>query len=154
MRPVPTSETHSLTALIKSLLNAQLKSILRHEHLAVSGVKNVLQFRILTREFPLSFQTFLKLVWVLTLGGLTSDMHKLADNPTEFDRLKKYIYYVAQHPMPNTPTPSPSAPYPHPSHSGPQALPANRPPFSTTMTPPHSATIGIYEPTFLGMTGC
>lgn len=50
MSTVREEEIQSLSALIKSMLNSQLKTILRHEHLAVSGVKNALQYRILGRE--------------------------------------------------------------------------------------------------------
>lgn len=41
------SELHSVVALLKTLTNAQLKDILRHEGLAVSGVKASLQLRII-----------------------------------------------------------------------------------------------------------
>ncbi|EAS37223.2 SUMO ligase SizA [Coccidioides immitis RS] len=117
MPGVSEAEIQTVTGLIKSLLNAQLKSILRHEHLAVSGVKNVLQFRILNH------------------------LHRMSQNPVEFDRIRRYIYYVAQHPMPTAPTPSPSS-FTQPPHSAPQPLPAHRPPYSTTMTPSHGVAIG------------
>lgn len=42
-----THELHSLSSLIKTLTNAQLKDILRSEGLAVSGVKTALQLRII-----------------------------------------------------------------------------------------------------------
>lgn len=39
----------SVVALIKTLINVQLKDILRSEYLPVSGVKSTLQFRIIDR---------------------------------------------------------------------------------------------------------
>lgn len=41
------SEIQSAIALVKTLTNAQLKDILRHAELAVSGVKASLQIRII-----------------------------------------------------------------------------------------------------------
>lgn len=41
------AELQSVSALIKTLTNAQLKDILRSEGLAVSGVKASLQLRII-----------------------------------------------------------------------------------------------------------
>ncbi|KMU80764.1 E3 SUMO-protein ligase pli1 [Coccidioides immitis RMSCC 3703] len=64
----------------------------------------------------------------------------MSQNPVEFDRIRRYIYYVAQHPMPTAPTPSPSS-FTQPPHSAPQPLPAHRPPYSTTMTPSHGVAI-------------
>ncbi|EEP78315.1 conserved hypothetical protein [Uncinocarpus reesii 1704] len=117
MPAISDAEFQSISALVKSLLNTQLKSILRHEHLAVSGVKNTLQFRVLNH------------------------LQQISVNPTEFERLKRYIYYVAQHPMPSTPTLSPPS-YSQPPQSAPQPLPTHRPPFSTTMTPSRSVAGG------------
>ncbi|WEW61867.1 E3 SUMO-protein ligase pli1 [Emydomyces testavorans] len=111
------AELQSITALVKSMLNSQLKSILRHAHLPVSGVKSTLQFRVLNY------------------------LQKISQNPAEFDRFKRYINYTALSPIPTTQTPSPSS-YPQPPHSAPQPLPSHRPPFSTAMTPSHSQTIG------------
>jgi hypothetical protein len=41
------SDLQSVVALVKSLLNSQLKNILRSEYLPVSGVKSILQTRII-----------------------------------------------------------------------------------------------------------
>lgn len=43
------ADLQRVIALVKSLLNAQLKDILRSEGLAVSGVKAILQERIIDR---------------------------------------------------------------------------------------------------------
>jgi len=40
-----------LVAKVKMLINAQLKEILKREGLAVSGLKSVLQERIISRKF-------------------------------------------------------------------------------------------------------
>ena len=45
-----TIDLRSVEARIKLLLNAQLKGILRDQHLAVSGVKSELQIRLLARK--------------------------------------------------------------------------------------------------------
>lgn len=44
------TDLRSVEARIKLLLNAQLKAILRDQHLAVSGVKSELQIRLLARK--------------------------------------------------------------------------------------------------------
>lgn len=57
-----THELHSLSSLIKTLTNAQLKDILRSEGLTVSGVKTALQLRII--ECPSPFR-----LWLGVIGG-------------------------------------------------------------------------------------
>lgn len=47
-------EIQSLSNLVKTLTNAQLKTILRSESLTVSGVKSALQFRIIESSLYLS----------------------------------------------------------------------------------------------------
>ena len=42
-------DLQSVVALVKTLINVQLKDILRSENLPVSGVKSHLQFRIIER---------------------------------------------------------------------------------------------------------
>ncbi|KAI1982068.1 E3 SUMO-protein ligase pli1 [Ophidiomyces ophidiicola] len=108
-----------VTALVKSLLNAQLKVILRNEHLPVSGVKHVLQLRILNH------------------------IQSVAHIPAEFERLKASIYFTAKNSLSTTPDQSPSS-HPMPSHTPTQPLPTPRPAFSTTITPPYSTSTGIY----------
>lgn len=44
---VPESDIQSVISLVKSLLNSQLKQILREEGLHVSGVKSALQERVI-----------------------------------------------------------------------------------------------------------
>lgn len=46
----PQFDTHLADQKVKTLVNAQLKSILRRERLAVSGVKAAMQRRIIDRE--------------------------------------------------------------------------------------------------------
>ncbi|EAU33412.1 conserved hypothetical protein [Aspergillus terreus NIH2624] len=96
------SELHSVVALVKTLTNAQLKDILRHEGLAVSGLKAALQLRII--DF----------IERLSQGGQIE----------RFDNLRKFIYAVANRlpPSPSSTTLSPSIPspqYPTPSASHP-----------------------------------
>lgn len=43
-------DTHLLDQKVKTLVNAQLKSILKKEKLAISGLKAVLQNRIIDRK--------------------------------------------------------------------------------------------------------
>lgn len=45
------SDVPTLTTYIKTLTNPQLKQLLRHEGLQVSGVKAALQFRIIHRAW-------------------------------------------------------------------------------------------------------
>lgn len=49
-----THELNSLSSLVKTLTNSQLKDILRNEGLAVSGVKASLQIRIIECSSSLS----------------------------------------------------------------------------------------------------
>ena len=42
-------DAHSVTAKVKTLINAQLKTVLKREGLPVSGVKATLQERIIAR---------------------------------------------------------------------------------------------------------
>ncbi|OJD23242.1 hypothetical protein ACJ73_05402 [Blastomyces percursus] len=102
-------------ALVKSLLNSQLKDILRYEGLAVSGVKAVLQERIIGQlgQFIRSGQT------------------------DRYNLLKAFIYATARHQVPSTPTQS-SATYQQPQ-SAPSTY-AQQPvsTFSLAMTPSHS----------------
>ena len=44
-------DPQNVAAKVKTLVNAQLKTILRKEGLAVSGVKAAMQERIITRRF-------------------------------------------------------------------------------------------------------
>lgn len=50
----PDPEIQNAIFLIQSLLNNQLKGILRTEGLPISGVKSVLQSRIIERKFPVA----------------------------------------------------------------------------------------------------
>jgi hypothetical protein len=52
------SDLQSVVALVKSLINSQLKTILRSEYLPVSGVKSILQTRII-ECLSVSIQMFL-----------------------------------------------------------------------------------------------
>lgn len=58
--PGSIQDLQSVVALIKTLINAQLKDILRSENLQVSGVKSSLQFRIIDRGWsvPLPFPIY------------------------------------------------------------------------------------------------
>ena len=44
-------DSQNMTAKVKTLINAQLKSVLKKEGLAVSGVKAAMQERIINRKF-------------------------------------------------------------------------------------------------------
>ena len=44
-------DAQTVIAKVKILINAQLKSVLKKESLAVSGVKAAMQERIISREF-------------------------------------------------------------------------------------------------------
>ena len=44
-------DAHNVTAKVKILINAQLKSVLKKEGLPVSGVKAAMQERIIARKF-------------------------------------------------------------------------------------------------------
>ena len=44
-------DSHTMTAKVKTLINTQLKSVLKKEGLAVSGVKAAMQERIINRKF-------------------------------------------------------------------------------------------------------
>lgn len=47
------SDAHVVLIKIKTLINAQLKQVLRKEHLAVSGAKAAMQDRLTARGSPL-----------------------------------------------------------------------------------------------------
>lgn len=53
-------QLQSIKARLKGLLNNELKDICRTENLAVSGVKSVLQSRIIERELAAIMSTFRK----------------------------------------------------------------------------------------------
>ncbi|QSS50314.1 MIZ zinc finger protein [Histoplasma capsulatum var. duboisii H88] len=113
------ADLQRVIALVKSLLNAQLKDILRSEGLAVSGVKAILQERIIDR-----------------LGQF---FH--SGRTDRYDALKGYIYATAQHQMPSTPTQS-SATYQQPQSAPSTYAQQTVPPFSLPMTPSHSFSTG------------
>ncbi|KAL2365187.1 hypothetical protein RJZ56_001907 [Blastomyces dermatitidis] len=109
------ADLQRVIALVKSLLNAQLKDILRYEGLAVSGVKAVLQERII---------------------GRLEQCFRSGQND-RYNLLKEFIYATAQHPPPSTPSQSPA------TYQQPQSAPstyAQQPvsTFSLPMTPSHS----------------
>ncbi|KKZ64984.1 hypothetical protein EMCG_09110 [[Emmonsia] crescens] len=114
-----TADLQRVIALVKSLLNAQLKDILRSENLAVSGVKAVLQDRIIERLERLFH------------GGPTD----------RYNQLKRFIYVTAQLQVPSTPTQS------SPAYQQPQSAPSTYAQqtvssFSLPMTPGHSFSTG------------
>ncbi|OJD12599.1 hypothetical protein AJ78_06842 [Emergomyces pasteurianus Ep9510] len=80
------TDLQRVIALVKSLINAQLKDILRSENLAVSGVKAVLQYRIVDR-----LERFFR-----------------AGQIDEYNRFKRLIYSVTSLRM--TPPPTNSSP--------------------------------------------
>lgn len=47
----PFQDTPAVIAKVKTLINAQLKSVLKKEGLGVSGVKAAMQDRIISRKF-------------------------------------------------------------------------------------------------------
>ncbi|OAX81138.1 hypothetical protein ACJ72_04521 [Emergomyces africanus] len=100
--------------LMRSLVIAQLKDILRTENLAVSGVKSVLQHRIIDR-----------------LEGLFR-----AGKVDEYNQLKAVIYALAQPQVPSTPRQSATATQ-HPQ-SAPSTYAQQLVPFSLPMTPSHT----------------
>ncbi|KAJ9301461.1 transcriptional regulator family: Zinc finger, MIZ-type [Paecilomyces variotii] len=85
--PGQAPDFQSITALIKTLTNVQLKEILRSEGLAVSGVKVSLQLRIIDY------------IERLYQGG----------HIDRYNQLKKFIYATAQRSLPSSPSLSPSA---------------------------------------------
>ena len=50
MAAISQGDTHSVVAKVKTLINAQLKQVLKKERLAVSGVKAAMQERIIRRK--------------------------------------------------------------------------------------------------------
>ncbi|KAL1845996.1 E3 SUMO-protein ligase pli1 [Paecilomyces lecythidis] len=95
----------SISALIKTMTNAQLKDILRSEGLAVSGVKVSLQLRIIDY------------IERLYKGG----------HLDRYNLLKKFIYATAQRSMPSSPSLSPSANQHNPSSALQAASAQSRP---------------------------
>ena len=81
------SDLRSVEARIKLLLNAQLKSILRDQGLAVSGVKTELQIRLLARKAIRS----LHMVWEGSADAL--DLNKLAaaGDTLRIDRIRRMV---------------------------------------------------------------
>lgn len=66
-------DAQALIAKVKILINAQLKSVLKKEGLAVSGVKAAMQDRIITRKYHLpsvKFSCRLKSGMVLNQNAL------------------------------------------------------------------------------------
>ncbi|KAK2761395.1 SUMO ligase siz1 [Arachnomyces sp. PD_36] len=104
-------DLQTVVALIKTLINAQLKQILRSENLPVSGVKSTLESRIIEH-----------------LNRLTQ-----SGQSDQYTKFKKFIYATARRPMPTTPT--------HPSnahqHTEPQTHPSSA--TGTAMSSPFSS---------------
>lgn len=57
MASLSTFDTHLADQKVKTLVNAQLKSILKREKLAVSGLKAAMQNRIIGRKLEKPFNT-------------------------------------------------------------------------------------------------
>ncbi|KAK2794949.1 SUMO ligase siz1 [Onygenales sp. PD_12] len=115
-------DLHRAVVVVKTLINNQLKDVLRSENLPVSGVKAVLQARIIDR--------------------LEQLFH--AGQSARFEQLRRFIYVVAQQPMPpRTPTQA-SPPYQQQPHSAMQPYPhqSQQPAFSTTMAPSQPLSSG------------
>jgi E3 SUMO-protein ligase PIAS1 len=146
------SDLQSVVALVKSLLNSQLKIILRSEYLPVSGVKSILQTRII-ECLSISIQIFLfsrkgvryQSRLILNMCG-NIDLKELSQGGQieRYNRLKKFIYATAHHPMPTTPTHSPNSIYQQPHHPA-QPFPVQtKPAFSGTLGPSQPFSNGIH----------
>ncbi|PWY64296.1 SUMO ligase SizA [Aspergillus heteromorphus CBS 117.55] len=107
-------DNQSLSALVKTLTNAQLKHILRNEGLAVSGLKASLQLRIIDY------------IERLSQGGLVE----------QYDNLRKFVYDTARRPIPG-PSSTQSVPGQHyqPSPAS-QPLPTQHRPSSLGLSMP------------------
>lgn len=129
--PDHNGELHSLIALVKSLLNAQLKDVLRSEGLPVSGVKTTLQSRIIECMFPKQSNSHF---FTLAANVQCADIKELIQlgQLESYSRLRKFIYACAHEPLPIT-TPHSSSSYQ--PHSAPPAYLSNRAAASGTMTP-------------------
>lgn len=110
-----THELNSLSSLVKTLTNSQLKDILRNEGLAVSGVKASLQIRII----ECSSSTIRRgKDWQEANGPHTvAERTCQAGNTASFDRLRKFVYAAANRPMPALSPSQPSPSRQYPSHS-------------------------------------
>ena len=71
------SELPRLVALIKTLTNPQLKDLLRNEGLPVSGLKAVLQMRIIDCSFPKPVLPLLG-AWVTLRSGTQPNPSRFA----------------------------------------------------------------------------
>lgn len=80
------TQLHGVAAQVKTLMNAQLKSILRTEGLAVSGTKVVMQDRIISRMLsqaillPFPLETGRPAHHIMTSGWVYYIMPKLLLN--------------------------------------------------------------------------
>ncbi|KAL1960006.1 hypothetical protein VTO42DRAFT_674 [Malbranchea cinnamomea] len=119
---VPESDIQGVIALVKSLLNSQLKDILRREYLAVSGVKAALQTRVINH-----------------LIELARDPHD--PQHQRYERFKSLIYTTARRQLP--PAPHLSTPnqtyHQQTSVPPPQLPPPSRHLYPGPMAPPHSS---------------
>ncbi|ODH13656.1 hypothetical protein ACO22_07046 [Paracoccidioides brasiliensis] len=114
-----TADLQRVIAIVKSLLNSQLKDILRSENLPVSGVKVVLQDRIIDR------------LERLFRAGQTD----------RYNQLKRFVYATAHLQIPLTPTqPSPTYQQHQPAQSPYAQQTAAS--LSVPMTPSHSFSTG------------
>ncbi|KAE8348184.1 PINIT domain-containing protein [Aspergillus coremiiformis] len=106
------SDLQSVTALVKTMTNAQLKDILRSEGLAVSGVKASLQHRIIDS------------IERLSQGG----------NIERYDNLRRIVYATAHRSMPESSTPQSLSSHQYQSPSANQSIPIQHRPSPLTAT--------------------
>ncbi|KAJ5504681.1 Zinc finger RING/FYVE/PHD-type [Penicillium fimorum] len=126
------SEVATLTAFIKPLTNPQLKDLLRHEGLQVSGLKATLQFRIIQRiqslaeSDPVSFDDLARRIRATAFP-----------NTVQYQSPSRPQYQpspVSQSPAQTRPAPLGVSMSPHPYSSGPSA-PLMNPPAAAHLSP-------------------
>ena len=96
MAPQSAFDTHIVEQKVKTLVNAQLKSILKRENLLVSGLKAAMQRRITDRKLGWFFSSRRfpqhhgpELIKRLSLAEL--QLHANNQDPDRFNRLKGFI---------------------------------------------------------------